>query len=60
MSAKYYDKNFRKEATVLKVLIITKAVKKISGNIARTFMETSPKFSLSSVKMNVTHIIGTR
>ena len=59
MSAKYNEKNFRKEATVLKALIITNAVKKTSGNIVRTFLKTNPKISLSSVKMDVTHILGT-
>ena len=56
MLVKYYEKNFRKEATVFKALIIINAVKKTSGNIVRTFLKTSPKFSLSSVKMIVTHI----
>ena len=60
MSVKYHEKNFRKEAAVLRPLIITNAVKKISGNIVRTFLKMSPKFSLNSVKMNVTHILGTR
>ena len=60
MLVKYYQKNFQKEATVLKALIIIiNAVKKTSGNIVRTFLKTSPKFSLSSVKTNVTHILGT-
>ena len=59
MLVKYYERNFRKEATVLKALIIINAVKKTSGNIVKTFLKTSPKFSLSSVKMNVTHILGT-
>ena len=51
---------FSKEATVLKASIITNVVKKASGNIVRTFLKTSPKFSLSSVKINVTHILETR
>ena len=59
MLVKYYEKNFRKEATVSKALIIINAVKKTSRNIVRTFLKTSPKFSLSSVKTNVTHILGT-
>ena len=59
MLVKYYEKNFRKQVTVLKALIIINAVKKTSGNIVRTFLKTSPKYSLSSVKMNVTHILGT-
>ena len=59
MSVKYHEKNFQKEATVLKALIIINAVKKTSGNIVRTFLKTSPEFSLSSVKMNATHILGT-
>ena len=59
MLVKYYEKNFRKETTVLKALIIINVVKKTSGNIVRTFLKTSPKFSLSSVKMNITHILGT-
>ena len=60
MPVKYYEKNFRKEATFLKASIITNAVKKTSGNIVRTFLKTIAKFSLSSVKINVAHILGTR
>ena len=59
MLVKNYKNNFRKEATVLKALIIINVVKKTFGNIVRTFLKTSPKFSLSSVKMNVTHILRT-
>ena len=32
MPVKYYEENFRKEATVLKASIMTNAVKKTSGN----------------------------
>ena len=43
MLVKYYEKNFRKEATVLKALIIANTVKKTSGNIVRTFLKKESK-----------------
>ena len=43
MLVKYYENNSRKEATVLKALIIINAVKKTSGNIVKDISENESK-----------------